>query len=230
MNIKTILLFIACLLPATCLLAENNQISNYQNFIAEQKNKAELIKAIYKKDIEEIGIQAKRQAQAPAIENYIQTLKTGTQHQQAILLTGNQAQHQTQAFIFLSSSMPQNSLTQWFYQADRLSIPIVLQGLIQDSMLETKKWIKTQLELAGGKGGIQIDPIAYETYGIAQVPAVVIVSHPPDCAPNQSCLPPDFDVVYGNMGLNSALQIMAEKGGMTTKTTAADFLSRIKQS
>lgn len=229
MNIKYILLSIFILMNVSLSFAENNQASDYQKFIAEQKANAENIKTIYKNDIEKIGAQVKHNAQAPAIQNYIQTLKSETQLKQAALLTSNQESSQSQAFVFLSSSMPQSSLEQWFDQATRLGIPIVLRGLVQDSMLETKKWIKTQIELAGGKGGIQIDPIAYETYGITQVPAVVIVSHPKDCLPNQSCIPPDFDVVYGNMGLKSALQIIAQKS-ITTKIAAADFLNRMKKS
>ena len=44
---------------------------------------------------------------------------------------------------------------------------------------------------------LQIDPIAFERFGIHQVPALVV-----DCGK-------DFDVIYGNLSLHDGLQRLA---------------------
>ncbi len=123
----------------------------------------------------------------------------------------SEAPNQGHILVFISSSMPPASLAQWFIEAEQFGAPLILRGLVNNSMSETKRWIKPFIEQAHNKGGIEINPIAFEAYGITQVPAVVVTTGTLECASNQTLAPP-FDVITGNTSLSFALKIMAEKG------------------
>ncbi|PSW20089.1 type-F conjugative transfer system pilin assembly protein TrbC, partial [Photobacterium phosphoreum] len=61
-------------------------------------------------------------------------------------------------------------------------------------------------------GGVSIDPRAFKQFGITQVPAFVAVKKG-HCINNQEmCDTNDFDVIYGSLSLNNALDILARKG------------------
>ena len=93
--------------------------------------------------------------------------------------------------VFVSFSMPKHSLQQWLLQAEQISAPVLLRGLKHHSLKETLSEFQTLQSQT--KSGIQIDPMSFEQFGIDKVPAVVI-QHPND-----------FDVIYGDVGLNHIL-------------------------
>jgi conjugal transfer pilus assembly protein TrbC len=116
--------------------------------------------------------------------------------------------------IFVSSSMPTESLVQWLQEAQTLQAPVLLRGVVNQSLANTLTWIQPLLAQAGNGGGIAIDPVAFETYGITTVPAVVISDDPAACYSNALCKAPPFDVVAGNSSLKAACEIIADKGSV----------------
>ena len=115
--------------------------------------------------------------------------------------------------IFVSSDMPLTSLHQYVMAAQRVKAALVLRGLVKGTFRNTARFVHRVLD--GARGGISIDPIAFERLGIHQVPAIVLFNpaglaclNAPDCTPS----PSQFDVVYGQVTLAYALEQMAHRG------------------
>jgi conjugal transfer pilus assembly protein TrbC len=140
--------------------------------------------------------------------------------------------------IFISFSMPDVSLKQWAEQASRLHTPLVIRGLIHNSFDETQKKIAqftasemVEIEKTGKKGGVVLDPRLFTDYEITQVPAVVVRNTTMECLPTQSCphIYP-FDVVMGDIGLDSALDIIAHQEEGAAKEVASHALQVLRKS
>lgn len=103
---------------------------------------------------------------------------------------------QQKILIFVSFSMPKESLKQWLLQAEKNSAPVLLRGFKNNSLRETlSEFQSIQSET---KSGIQIDPISFEKFGVTKVPAVVIQQADKNNENN-------FDVIYGDVGLEPIL-------------------------
>jgi conjugal transfer pilus assembly protein TrbC len=115
-------------------------------------------------------------------------------------------------YIFVSFSMPKESLQQWTAQAQKIHAPLIIQGLVDDSFAKTQQAVA---DLSRHQSGVVLDPRLFRQYHISQVPAVVVV-HPTvfkPCLPNQSCWNPEVnDVVMGDIGLEAALRMVADRG------------------
>lgn len=105
----------------------------------------------------------------------------------------------TQFQVFVSFSMPNRLLEETVRDAAHHGIPVILNGFVNDSMRETAVKI-FELSKKIPDCSMQIDPTAFERYGIKQVPAFV--------ADNQKT----FDVVFGNVTIERAMDEMAQFG------------------
>ncbi len=103
------------------------------------------------------------------------------------------------AQVFVSFSMPEHLLQQTLNESARLNIPAVLNGLIDNSMPTTVQRIQA-LSKTIPNLNLQIDPTAFERFGIQQVPALVVDNGKA------------FDVLYGNLSLSDGLLRIAEHG------------------
>lgn len=116
-------------------------------------------------------------------------------------------------YIFVSFSMPKESLQQWSTQAQKIHAPMVIQGLVDNSFTKTQQAVAALS--SEHPSGVVLDPRLFRQYHISQVPTIVIV-HPTalkPCLPNQSCWQSDnTDVVSGDIGLEAALRIVADRG------------------
>jgi conjugal transfer pilus assembly protein TrbC len=117
-----------------------------------------------------------------------------------------------QILVFVSSSMPLASLRQWFIQIQRLGAVVIMRGLVNNSLVATKAWLTSLMEQLHPEGGVEINPVAFEAFGITQVPAVVVTTGKLQCLSNDYCITPPFDVVSGNTSLYEALKVIAERG------------------
>lgn len=197
---------------------------NNDAFIAEQKSKEAQSIAPYSNDIAQIAAVAKQKTQAPDIQNYIHQLQVRSILSNPVspaLLDSSTGQ----ILIFVSATMPEESLMQWFLQAQKIHAAVILRGFIHDSLLETKKWIKPFIDNNNNRGGIQINPIAFERYGIQQVPAVVAMKTTVQSFFDTSSMP--FDVVYGNVSLSKSLQIIVDQGD-SANGVAKNALNQLK--
>jgi type-F conjugative transfer system pilin assembly protein TrbC len=120
--------------------------------------------------------------------------------------------------VFVSFSMNEASLKQWMQQAEDIHAPVVIRGLIDHSF---KKTIQKMADLTrDNHGGVQLDPTLFRRFQIDQVPAVVVFKEA-KCLSSQSCVE-NYDVVYGNVTLDYALQtIVDQHDGVSSIASAA---------
>ena len=113
--------------------------------------------------------------------------------------------------IFISFSMPMESLKAWSEQAQKIHAPLIIRGLLNDSFADTQKAVRQMT--VNSHGGVIIDPRLFQIDQITQVPAVVVRRKTPNtCLPNQSCWQPEDDgIVMGDVGLESALKSIAQE-------------------
>ncbi len=113
----------------------------------------------------------------------------------------------TKISVFVSFSMPEKLLLETLQDCNRLNLDVNLNGLHQNSMLATSQKIMSLSNLLSNSlPNVQIDPTAFEQYGIQQVPALVVDKG--DC----------FDVIYGNLPIDESLRRLHEKGACQNKS------------
>jgi len=122
-------------------------------------------------------------------------------------------QSSSRLLIFISFSMPKESLKALARQAKKAGGTLVLRGLVDDSL---KKTLASVIEILGADdlGDLSIDPMAFRTFGIHAVPAMVVA------ASSQK-----FDVIYGDVSLSYALKKMVDGG--EESQLAQSYLSRL---
>lgn len=76
-------------------------------------------------------------------------------------------------YVFLSLSMPQNSLQAWTAQANKNHIPVVLRGFVENDLKKTLNRIQAINPKHPPK--IEINPLLFKRFNIHQAPAVVRV-------------------------------------------------------
>jgi conjugal transfer pilus assembly protein TrbC len=110
--------------------------------------------------------------------------------------------------VFLSFSMPEKSLEAWLLQCKQIGATPVIRGLLNNSFRATMTRIQVLAQKTGM--GIQLDPILFKTFNVQYVPAVVYIKDMPECPSNMNCKPVDFDVLYGDVTLDYALDKLGE--------------------
>ena len=119
-----------------------------------------------------------------------------------------------EVLVFTSLAVPAASWRGAARDAARIDVPLVLRGVAEGSLPETARQIATRLD--GAEVGVAIDPRLFRLFGIARVPAVVVVpGGVPPCR-SRGCAddaPPPFDRVVGNLSLTAALGAVASEGG-----------------
>lgn len=101
----------------------------------------------------------------------------------------------TSIIIFVSFSMPGESIKSILNDAEKIKAPVIIRGLIDHSFAKTFERIFQITQ--NKKHSVQIDPTLFKRYHIEKVPAVVIQS-------SQN----DFVVLYGDIKLTNLLEQM----------------------
>jgi len=107
---------------------------------------------------------------------------------------------QPSVIIFVSFSMPKESLSEWVRTGEIIHAPVILRGLVNNSFKDTVKKVNELIQ--NNHGGVQIDPRLFKKFNITQVPAVVVMN-----ATRQD----EFDVIYGDVTLDYALRKIRDK-------------------
>ncbi|GJI56962.1 hypothetical protein HEMROJRC1_20740 [Rodentibacter sp. JRC1] len=100
---------------------------------------------------------------------------------------------------FVSFSIPEKQLVTLIRAAEHQKIPVYIRGLIHNDMKRTAKAI-LYLAQKYNVQGMLVDPLRFEHYDIQAVPALV-----KKCGQK-------FDVIYGNVDLKQALDLIANQG------------------
>lgn len=143
------------------------------------------------------------------INNYTRMKKGGANQEQL-----------PELMIFISLSIPQQSLEQIIRQVNAANGVLVLRGLYKGSIKETAK-----LLLSLNKDGIPavIHPKLFKEYEVKSVPTYVLKNEI-DCT--DKCTP-IFDKIVGNIPLDYALEQFVNYGD--NKKTAKKYLSNLRR-
>lgn len=95
--------------------------------------------------------------------------------------------------------MPENLLKEVLLDCARMHVPAMLNGLHENSMHKTAKKIMMLAQDVPNLN-LQIDPTAFEKFGIHQVPALVVSRGE------------RFDVIYGHLTLKEGLERIVRAG------------------
>lgn len=126
--------------------------------------------------------------------------------------------------IFVSFSMPDQSLIAYLHDAKMIHASVIIRGLINNSFQETFKKMSYLIKASGG-GGMLLDPVWFKRFKITTVPAVVILPKNSACFSDATCdVERDFDIIRGNITLSSALRSIShqESVGSDTAKNALD--------
>lgn len=122
--------------------------------------------------------------------------------------------------VFVSFSMPKQSLKLLSEQLAKIGGTLLLRGLVENSIPKT---VAKTMDLFGDKevGGFSVDPEVFKQYQVRAVPAVVII--PKNICKQEPCKS-EFDIVYGDIPLEESLERFIKNGSPIVKEAAQDFL------
>ncbi len=116
-----------------------------------------------------------------------------------------------QLLIFISASVPQESLRNLAQQAARLNAPLILRGVVDGDLPATAKFMRDILGDEEPRARAMIDPTLFDRFGVKQVPAVVMVPGGACVAGARACpkVTPAHVHVAGDVTLDYALDHIA---------------------
>ncbi|MDH5651260.1 MAG: type-F conjugative transfer system pilin assembly protein TrbC [Gammaproteobacteria bacterium] len=122
---------------------------------------------------------------------------------------------ESQLYIFVSFSMPELTLLRLLEQSQHLNAPLVLRGLVNNDMSQTRLKIN---QLLGAdqqghttiSGGFTIDPTLYERFGVVVVPTFVLTEGSVRPCNQTDCPTPTFVRLAGDITMEYALESMGK--------------------
>lgn len=130
---------------------------------------------------------------------------------------------------FVSFSMPEATLMRLAEQASVAGATLVLRGLVDGSMRQTVA--KAQRLVGSRQVAFQIDPLAFDRFGVSVVPAFVLLrrgAEPRSCDAG-SCFAADaFAMTAGDVSIRYALEFIS-RAAPAFAGEAAILLRRVKE-
>ena len=139
----------------------------------------------------------------------------------------NKTKRLNKLMVFISLSMPKQSLKDLSEQVNRAGGVLVLRGVVKNSITETAK----ELQKLSDKGvSAVIDPNLFKVFDVQQVPTFVVVPYTTyPCSQRDCNFTPQHDRLSGNVTLNYALELISEKGEFTSEV-ADSYLNKLRGS
>ncbi len=163
-----------------------------------------------RKAVVERAVERAARGAGPASDNAVPTSPVSRRHAGTV---GSKGAAAAEVLLFTSLAVPAASWRAAARDAARIGAPLVLRGVAEGNLPAMARRIAGRLGRA--KTGVAIDPRLFRLFGIARVPAVVVVpGGVPPCR-NRGCAdddPPPFDRVTGNLSLAAALESVAAEG------------------
>ncbi len=216
-NLKLATCFLSIILLASQAIFARE---DYAAYAKEQQEKAQTLITLHKTEIQEIIKQVDKRQQEPDIQSVKQEMISVAKGQCLVKDTGNfkankvQAAGSTPILIFVSFSMPKESIKGWINQARKINAAVYIRGLVNNSFKDTTLAVHELVKEQ--PGGLLIDPTLFKKYAVTQVPAVVVTSGN------------DFDVIYGDVTLDYALKKINDVTG-SRNNFLLDAISKLKK-
>lgn len=215
----TTVVFTIVFFTVALLLCGTSAAQDYIAYAKEQEQKAKEIIVPYKAEIDEIvkNVSARQlQPDIQAFKKEVTELAKTQCHQQrlGVTSTSEPAVSQVPIVIFVSFSMPKESIKGWIVQAKKIGAAVYIRGLVNNSFKDTTKAVRELLQ--DQSGGLLIDPTLFKKYAINQVPAVVVAGSN------------NFDVIYGDVMLDYALKRMSKAVQISQQQGLLDAIKKLR--
>lgn len=128
-------------------------------------------------------------------------------------------------YLFASFSMPDLSLQAVLRDASELGIPVVFNGFVNNSVVDTEQRVRAAYEGSDISHGFIIDPTLFTRFDVKAVPTLVSTMVNLDVCLTSGCAEdgvPDHDRVAGNVPLRTLLSVIA--GGDTPNALPAQII------
>lgn len=135
-------------------------------------------------------------------------------------------QQNNRVMVFISFSMPDESIKKAIQDAKKIDGVLVLRGFYNGSYQETAQRI---YKLGEKVGNIQIHPDAFKKYQVKTVPTVVMVEEQQLKVGEDGCaLPDSYIAVAGDVPLSYALEQFIKSGDDRQKSLARRYLGHLE--
>lgn len=146
----------------------------------------------------------------PATRASIATLMEEAEALAASLRQPAAAEGQLAVYVIASFSMPEASLRALIQQGELAGAPVVLRGLVDNSIEATLEQVQTLYEeTTRPEPGVLIDPTLFARFAIDQVPTVVVAESPAETCTEAACPTPRHVKIAGDVPLRYALDAIA---------------------
>jgi len=140
-----------------------------------------------------------------------------------------ESKHMPSILIFVSFSMPEQSLLAILRDAKKIHASVVIRGLIDNSFQKTFQRMAMLVKTSGGDG-VELNPVWFRRFSIKTVPAVVVVPEGSTCFENESCNSnKSFDVMTGDITVSAALKMIRDSGESGSEI-AGEALTKLQDS
>lgn len=133
------------------------------------------------------------------------------------------------AFMFASFSMPPASLKVMLREGERLNVPVVFRGFVNNSVFETQTAMEAVFGDDEDVSGFTIDPTMFVRFDVEVVPTLVVVRDQIEPCLTSGCegdIAPIHDRLAGNIPLVSALELVGRGGGDAAERAVALLAGR----
>lgn len=139
------------------------------------------------------------------------------------------------AYLFVSSSMPKETLRNLMHDASKLGVTVFFKGNIDEKNPLKFGLMKDYLAGLNLKSfvDIKIHPPAFTKFKITNVPAIVVAAEDVDSRLDENgCADPsDYDILRGDIKLDWAIEkIYTESKADSVKVIAAQYMEKINAS
>ena len=147
---------------------------------------------------------------------------------------GLSLQSSASTLLFVSLGMPDLVLKQYLRQANAYHIPVIIRGLYTakdhdggqvGSFRDTVDRIKGLVGKDTKNQGVEINPVLFKQFNIQVVPSLVITSDD-SCIKSSSktklCSIDQYDIVKGNMPIETMLQFVVKNSKNTWRISQAE--------
>lgn len=214
---------IKCILFLMFFSSHAYSYDDYEAIANEAKANAVVLETIYQKD----ALQAQRAMQnitAPYKTEAKQLLDDLNKSERLHCSQGSSKSYT--ALIFVSFSMPKDSLLAYLRDAKKQHAALVICGLINNSFQKTFRAVNDLVQESKGDG-VLLNPLWFKKFKIKQVPAVVVINKDSHCLKESNCSESNYSVLYGDISLNSALNEIANRTAyQVTPVTVSNAKSR----
>ncbi len=121
--------------------------------------------------------------------------------------------YETQVLVFVSSSMPEQTVKSYLHQTQAINAALVFRGLVNDSMKDMQQYLAEILgqQVTAQNPTVLIDPTLFERFKIQQVPTTVVTESEIRPCQSTGCPIPVYHRVSGDVSLAWSLALIARQ-------------------